>query len=351
MRLLYLGQMYPGSTALQRAQAFAQLPELNTVILDTGARVGMEWTLWERVRNKLKFPVDRLGENAMVLAAVARERPDVVFVDNSKVLRRETLGQIRKMGVRCLAYYTPDDILSRYNLSVPLRRSFGEWDVVFTTKSFHLKEMPRYGVRQPVLIGNAFDPTLHRPMTRTEVCEEFEGFDFVFVGAHEDSRRKSVNRLAEKGYTVVVYGGTPGGWTGRALHPGVSLRGPQFGLSYTRCLHHGKVALGFLRKISRDRITTRSIEIAAAGRPMLAEKTDEHDAHFRDGAEYFGFCDNDDLVEKARFLLAEPATREKVGQAARMRALGSGYSVLDRAHEMMNTLTRLVGEPGIASRG
>lgn len=259
-----------------------------------------------------------------------------MIVDNSKVIETSVMSAIRKAGVRCLAYYTPDDILSRYNLTTALRRSFPEWDIVFTTKTFHAEEMPVFGVRCVSIAGNAFDPAMHRPYRREEIGDEFEAFDCVFIGANETERRRSINLLAEQGFSVVVYGA--GRWQASTLHRNVSLRGARFGPSYARCLHHGKVALGFLRKISRDRITTRSIEIAAAGRPMVAEKTDEHDAHFADGTEYVGFRSDAELVEVVGRLLDSPERRQALGAAGLSRCYASGYSVADRATAMVEDL-------------
>jgi spore maturation protein CgeB len=103
-------------------------------------------------------------------------------------------------------------------------------------------------------------------------------------------------------------------------------------------LHHGKVALCFLRKINRDRITQRTMEIAAMGRPMLAEKTDEHDDHFLDGEEYLGFTTDEDLVAKARALLADAALRKRMGERGRERCLVSGYSSDERARQMVESM-------------
>lgn len=339
MKILYHGPLYEGSTSLQRALALAQVPGVSTVHVDTGARPGQQPSLYTRIRSKLRRPNDYLGENDKLLSACQQERPDVVIVDNSKVISASVMSYIRKVGVKFLAYYTPDDILSRYNLSLPLRRSFPEWDIVFTTKSFHMDEMPSYGVRRVSVAGNAFDPAMHRPYTREDIGDEFEAFDCVFIGANEAERRHSINLLAKRGFSVVVYGA--GRWDASTLHRGVTLRGSQFGPSYARCLHHGKIALGFLRKISRDRITTRSIEIAAAGRPMVAEKTDEHDAHFVDGVEYAGFSDDAELAEVVARLIDQPEARIALGAAGLRRCHDSGYSVVDRASHMVEVLKSL----------
>ncbi len=115
-------------------------------------------------------------------------------------------------------------------------------------------------MQRPVLIGKAFDPELHRSLTREEVGEDFERRDLVFVGTYEKERRASINRLARRGMSVVVYGN---GWRRSVLAPEVDLRPQQLALDYTRAMHTGKVALCFLRKINRDRITRRTMEIAA----------------------------------------------------------------------------------------
>src|SRR5262249_33765291 len=108
--------------------------------------------------------------------------------------------------------------------------------------------------------------------------------------------------------------------------------------AYTKGLHHAKLALCFLRKINRDRITQRTMEITASQRPMLAEKTDEHDAHFDDGTEYIGFSNDVELVDKARVLLADDARRLAIGRQGRKRCLSSGYSSHDRASEMIRVI-------------
>jgi spore maturation protein CgeB len=343
MKLLYHGPLWAGGTALQRAEAFAEVPGVDVIPLDTtGGRREIRATLYERVRWKLGWPVDSLCENERLLEAARRERPDAIVVDNAKALRRETLAQIHdELGRVVLAYYTPDDAMARHNLKQPLLRSFDAWDLFFTTKTYNVAELRAAGVREPVLAGNSFDPAVHRPLSAAEAGDEFEAFDLVFVGALERARCTSLNRLAEAGMTVLVHGAKAGAlasdWP-TAPHPNITLRDPAYDADYCRAVHHGKIALGFLRKMNRDRITQRSIELPAMGRAMLAEKTDEHDAHFIDGEEYVGFVSDDDLIAKAQALLVDPARRQAIGAAGRARCLSSGYSTLDRARQMIDVI-------------
>ncbi|MGJ0507153.1 MAG: glycosyltransferase family protein [Methylocystis sp.] len=340
MKLLYFGPLYPGSTTAQRLEAFAALPGVEAVGCDTCARPTKKNGLYHRVRWRMRWPIDSLGENRSLVEAVAAERPDIVFVDSCRVLTRRTLNELRRSGAGSLVFYSPDDIMGAHNLSWQLRSSFPDWDVFFTTKTFNIAELAGAKVRLPYAIGKSYDPKLHRPLSRQEVGPEFERFDCVFVGAYEAERCTSINRLAEAGHSVVVYGGVVAGWSGSKLHPSVTLRDLAFNEEYTRALHHGKIALCFLRKLNRDRITQRTMEITACARPMVGEKTDEHDQHFKDGLEYLGFTDDKDLLNKTAALIADPKTRSALGAAGRERCLVSAYSSLDRAKEMLNVMIK-----------
>src|SRR5262249_28722981 len=150
------------------------------------------------------------------------------------------------------------DIIGPHNMSWQLRRSLRDWDLFFTTKTFNLPELRVLGVRAPVLIGKAFDPILHRPIGREEAGQDFERYDLVFAGAYEQARCASINALAEAGLRVIVYGSHIGGWRRSHLADSVELRPAIFEVGYRRAMHHGKIALGFLRKLNRDRITQRS---------------------------------------------------------------------------------------------
>jgi spore maturation protein CgeB len=338
LKLLYHAQLWAGSTALQRFEAFRETPGVTAVAHCVGAGLSARLSPIARIRWKLRCPMDVDSENENLVNAVATEMPDVVFVDNSRVITRGTLRKIRRLCDPLLVYYSPDDIIAAHNLSWTTRLTFSEWDVFFTTKTFNVPELRQCGVRNPVLIGNAFDPDIHRPMTRQEVGEEYEHFDLVFMGTFENERRNTINRLAQAGFRIVVYSGNLGAWKAGMMHPSVTMREARYGLQYCAGMHSGKIALCFLRKINRDRITTRSIECTSMGRPMVAEKTVEHDQHFRDGIEYVGFVSEADLVAKVRQLLADDFYRRSLGKEARARCLASGYSTRERALEMVRTI-------------
>jgi len=338
VRLLYHGPLWFGSTSLQRYEAFAALHGVEAIASDDGLRVGKLVNPIHRLRWKLRWPADVTGSNEILFEAVKRHNPDVVVVDSSKVLRRSTLRRIREVCHSRLVYYTPDDILGKHNLSRTLERSFADWDVFFTTKTFNVEELRNAGVRRPLLVGKAFDPLLHAPMSKEDVGPEFEAFDCVFIGMYEAARCKSINALAAAGISVVVYGSGEGGWEPRLLHSSVELRPSVYAREYRRCWHVGKLALSFLRKLNRDQITQRTMEVAAMGRPMITEKTSEHDAHFEDGREYLGFTDDGQLVALVRKWLERDSNRHQLGEAGRQRCLTSGYSTLARARWMVERI-------------
>jgi len=338
MRILYHGPLWYGSTSSQRVKAFCQFSEIEVIESNNAQPMGTKWSLYARIRWKLRWPLDIAKENLALIQKVAACRPDIVMIDNSKVISRSTLNQIRQICKPKLVYYSPDDVMQAHNVSHPLRLSLPEWDIFFTTKTFNIPELRQAGVKRPLLVGKSFDPVLHSPMSPEEVGEEYESFDLVFIGSFERERCRSINALAEAGFRIVVYGEGLGRWNYRRLHPSIRLRPPVFAEEYRRCWHHGKLALCFLRKINRDKITQRTMEIAAMARPFMAEKTDEHDAHFEDGKEYVAFSNDDELIRLCKHWLVCDEQRRNLGLAARQRCHASRYSTLDRAKWMIEQL-------------
>ncbi len=341
LRLMYCGQLWEGSTALQRARAFSRQACTEVLYLDVTSGVrDPSPPLMGRVRWKIGWPADTLGENLRLIEMVQRARPDVVFVDNSKVISLSTLRLLKSKGVMPV-YYSPDDMVVPHNFKYPFRKTLPNWGIIFTTKPINVAELEARGAQQVVLVGNSFDAEVHRPLSPAERDRSFEAVDAVFIGAFEKKRCHQINALAAAGVTVAVYAASSGmiatAWR-RMLHRDVVLKSDAFGSDYRIGLHHGKLALCFLREMNRDVITTRSIEIPASGRPMVAEKTAEHDRHFVDGSEYVGFADRDELIESVHQLLGDHNRRRRIGKAGRLRCLSSGYSTDHRAREMLERI-------------
>jgi spore maturation protein CgeB len=334
MRMLFVGGFFVGSTTLQRLHAFQRTSEVTVTPFDTGDRWGPA-TLMTRVTRRLRRPIDARRVNRRLLQLAAETRPDVVFFDNIKVTTPETLRMLREEWGAHPVFYTPDNVIAPHNSSRQLEASWQEWSVVFTTKRFNEPDFAARGVRRTHLMGNAFDPEVHRPMEAQEVGPDYERFDLAFVGVAEGERKEAINRLAYSGLRVVLFGDASQ-WG--EMHPNVSLRPVVCDLDYSRAMHMAKLSLCFLRKMNQDTVTQRSFEIPAMARPMAAERTTEHDAAFSDGFEYLGFSSYGELAATVGQMMSDEPRRRALGRAARERCLRSGYSTLDRAREMVGVM-------------
>jgi spore maturation protein CgeB len=105
---------------------------------------------------------------------------------------------------------------------------------------------------------------------------------------------------------------------------------PLYGDSYAKALCSFDICLGFLCKANRDLQTTRTVEIPACQRFMLAERSAEQSELFEEGNEAEFFESTEELLRKIRFYLAHPEERMRIAAAGRERCLRSGYSNQER---------------------
>ncbi len=324
LRILFVGDLRPGGTSLQRMRTMRALGHDVTTIDTTGEEGRRrEKSLVQRVLHRLRGPVDWPGANAALIERGRTGPLDVLWIDRGLTLTRSTLRAFRRLRPECrIAGYSGDPMFLRQNLSRRFLRHLGMYDVFYTTKSNGVDDLYRRGCRRVVLVGTAYEPGVHRPMPVSDAERTRLGGSVGFVGTWEEPRSRSLHRLAVAGIPVRVWGN---GWRrSRYRHP--LLRVEYRDLlddDYALAISAFDVNLCFLR--SCDLQTTRSVEIPACGGFMLAERTDEHLALFAEGVEAAYFDDDDELLAKVRYYLDHPEERRRIAAAGRARCLRDGY--------------------------
>jgi spore maturation protein CgeB len=146
--------------------------------------------------------------------------------------------------------------------------------------------------------------------------------------------------LAERGIKVTVYGNGWSSWISK--NPNLIVKNkPIYAEEYVKAINSTKINLCFLRKINRDDVTSRSVEIPACGGFMLGERTLRHLEYFEEGKEAEFFGSDKEMLEKVRFYLENADKREKIARAGRERCANSGYSMRTQLEQMLSVATSL----------
>lgn len=282
-------------------------------------------------------PLDLAKTNRQILERARTHPIDVLWLEKGLPIRPNTLRRIKKIHPSCVILgYSPDDMGSRHNQSGQFLRCLPWYDVYFTTKTYGVEELRSLGCPRVHFVANAFDPDTHRPVSLTDERKRFIGAPVGFVGTFEEDRALSMHFLALQGINVRIYGSD---WQSfRPATPNLRIEGrPVLGDEYAAVLSACDINLCFLRRMNRDRQTTRSVEIPACGAFMLAERTEEHLDLFKEGAEAEFFGSNEELLDKVRYYLGHPEQRKRIAAAGRERCLRSGYSYHERLRWMLKT--------------
>ncbi len=280
-----------------------------------------------RIFWKLRLPLDDMRVNAVLKTEARKSRFDVIWIEKGNMIRPRTLAAIKSMAPDAvLISCSEDDMYARHGHSLWYRWGLYQYDCVFTTKTYNLPELKQFGAKKTKLFLDSYDEKIHRPMQLTDAERSRFGCDVGAIGAFEPKRAASLQYLAENGIRVTIWGNGWGGWVGR--HPNLDVRNEfLFGDDYSKAICATKINLNFLRKINRDEVTSRSVEIPACGGFMLAERTGRHRDFFAEGKEAEFFGSNEELLAKTRMYLQSSPDREKIAQAGRERCLNSWYSM------------------------
>lgn len=337
--ILFVGDLNPGTRSLQRSETLKALG--HSVVSLSFEKVpyvqGLDKPSFiSRVLWRLKLPKDSMGINKVMLEAV-KEKPDFdfIWIDRGVMIYPWTLKTIKSLRPSTrLISCSEDDMYAKHNRSIWYVKGLPIYDIVFTTKTYNLTELKELGAKRTELFLDAFDETLHRPIELSPTDKEKYKADVGFIGSFEQDRAQKMLFLAEKGIRVVVYGSGWQSWVHKS--PNLIIKNtPLYGTEYVKAINATEVNLCFLRKINRDQVTSRSVEIPACGALMLGERTQRHLEFFKEGEEADFFETNAELLDKVKHYLENFSERERIRKNGFLRCLKSGYSMRVQLAQML----------------
>jgi spore maturation protein CgeB len=315
LKLIYVGQLWPGCTSHARAQ----------VIKDEGWElVELDATPYQNLSPRLLRAIEHRaidGPNVRRLnrdlIALARSHKDAstVWIDKGRWIFPETLRELKKLGLT-LVHYTADTAFWVHR-SRHFDRGIPEYDLCITTKKYDLDDYRIRGAKDIVFTWQGIDERFQRLGAVNEHATE----QLAFIGHYEPYYDSVLSTVAAEFGGLRIWGP---GWDRlkeRAVLRRCVAGGALWGDRYCLALASAKIGLGFLSKRYPDQFTTRSFEIPASGALLLAERTCEHQELFEEGLEADFFSSERELLAKLDYYLRNEQTRVRIATAGRRRAL------------------------------
>ena len=297
--------------------------------------------------NALPFPSPLLYRiNRELVESLLKEEVDVAFFWNCNHILSSSLQRLRERSVKIVTYNNDDPFGSVKGNKKPLIQFFQFFwylnnlklsDINLVYRPQNIKEAQSYSSSNCIirLFKPYFIPELHKEtLLQLDKCST----DVIFVGHYEDDfRLDCIEYLFENGIDISLYGT---GWNhlkGSKLIKKKKIV-PVYGEDYLETLGGSKICLSFLSKMNRDVYTRRCFEIPAMKKLLLCERSEDMLEMFFEDKEAVFFSDKLELLEKVKWLLANPTIINDIAEAGFQRVYDNKDDIDSRAQQFLEMI-------------
>jgi spore maturation protein CgeB len=321
LKILFVGDLNKYGRSIYRSNALKNLGHFvksvsHSKIADRNSI--LKHSLLYRISWKLKFPIDESGVNKKIISELDKKKYDLLWLEKGNDIKPSTLVYVKKKFTKIkIISISEDDMFASHSHSYWYRLGLSKYDKVFTTKLYNLTELLSFGAISTELFMDSYIDEIHKPIKLSNNDSQLYSADVSAIGAYEFERAETLYFLAINGIKVTVWGSN---WSlFKKKHKNLVIKNSYlFNESYTKAIIATKINLNFLRKVNRDEITSRSIEIPACGGFMITERTDRQINLFREGIEAEYFSSNEELLKKINYYLKNPTKRKKISTQGRL---------------------------------
>lgn len=294
-----------------------------------------------RLRNLRKF-------NKAFVSYAIEQNPDLIFILKGSEINPASLREIKRWCTCLVFQLNPDDFFPpRYpaNRWRWVKESIQLYDCIFTHKTYSLRrELIENGANRVEYLPFGYDDEINRPAELSATEKEQYKADIVFAGSPEKERNEILEKVAEAGYDLKVYGN---GWDKISKSSKLQrclAKKPVYSEEMAKVYAGAKIVLAFMRRGDRDLSNPRMFEVPACGGFMMVERTREVLRFFEDGKEVVCFDNFDELKKKLDFYLSHDDERRKIASCGREKMQKENWTYERRAGrilEVFNTLEHL----------
>lgn len=322
MDVLYLGPR--SGTCLDRANALrrlgANVEHLSLRELLPPSRWVDRWT-WHVGGHWFGRWVD-----AALAKALQGRAFDLCHVDGGEWVTPTVIERLRRHARRVVNYNIDDPTGPRDGPRFEAyRQAAPHYDLLVVVREENLPELQRLGAPRVMRVFRSADEVNHAPRRIGAVDALAWASEVLFLGSWFPERGPFLLDLVARGVPLTLRGPNwhkaPEWDRLRAHWAGGALGGDD----YAKALQCARVNLGLLSHDNRDSHTTRSLEIPSLGGLLCAERTAEHQAMYREGAEALFWADARECAEVCLAALADEGRRARIALAGHQRFLRDGH--------------------------
>ena len=343
LRVLYCSDLTPDYYGEYRLRALRRLPLGHVAALDTSAFSSAQGLLGKlQFRMQTGAGIQRL--NHAVLHEAGHERANVLLCDKVLGLWPATLRRLRQRGIVTVDYINDNPFGPRRDPGWRLfRKAIPAYDLHAVPRSSSVADFQQNGAQEVMEVLFTYEPSVHDAPHR-DWSDADRDRNVSFIGTPYDQRGDFLTRLWRAGVALDISGSRPH-W--QAALPADAFAatfrvGELKGSAYREAVWRSRINLAFVTHSNCDHVAHKSFEIAACGGFLLAERTPQHQACFREDVEAVFFSDFAECRAKLeRYFYDEPA-RDAIAAAGHRRAISSGYDndamlrrLLGRAVELL----------------
>jgi len=262
--------------------------------------------------------------------------PDLVLLGGATPIRAGTLAQIKVSRPKTkIAHAWPDSLLGLPD-SIAMSLAMCDYVACYSSQAVDLlAKMSRTKVEWvPFGVDSDLFPD---EVTITDADRARFECDVSFVGNHRPEREEAVLRLLDAGISVKVWADA---WTrpaknkerARSYFQNSSL----VGRDVVKAMRCSKLALNVIDRTNYPAANMRFFEIYACGGTPLSSRCPEMENEFVDG-ETAAYFEADQIVERAKLLLADPTARQSIRERGRALALAK-HTYQERARQILSGL-------------
>jgi spore maturation protein CgeB len=337
LRVLFITSLTPNQFGVYRLGALRRLGLAHVAVLDRNHYSAPG--ILGKLQFRLQMGPGVLRFNHDLLTTAQREQVQIAIFDKALQLRPKTLRRLCESGVFCIDFVIDNPFGPRNDPGWRLyRRTIPGFDLTGVQRDVNLVDYRNAGAREVVRIQTSFEPTIHYSPQFPEPIgwsDAQRDRNVSFIGTPYDNRGDFLVRLWRAGVPIDISGSRPH-W--QAALPADAFDatfriGELIGDAYREAIWRSRINLAFVTHSNSDQVAQKAFEITACGGFLLAERTAEHLALFREDEEAVFFSDFEECRGKIARYLNDEAARSAIAAAGQRRAYSSGYdndSVLRR---------------------